>query len=81
MRNLFAGTYYLRLYNPLASQQTVPLAYTIQISPQARGQFHPTTDNDVVCYTSPTTFNINNAGTGLDAVFKDGLFQQYAFNG
>ena len=32
MRNLLAGTYFLRLYNPLAAQQTDPIAYTIQIS-------------------------------------------------
>lgn len=48
MRNLEAGTYYLRVFNPHGSEQTTPLQFAIEVRPPIEGQAHPATDNDVI---------------------------------
>ncbi|MDA1013984.1 MAG: tandem-95 repeat protein, partial [Planctomycetota bacterium] len=48
MRNLKAGTYYLRVFNPHRDEQTTNLDFAIEIKPPIQGQVHPLTDNDVI---------------------------------
>jgi ELWxxDGT repeat protein len=48
LRNLDAGTYYLRVFNPHRDQQTEDLHFAIEIKPPIQGQFHPLPDNDLI---------------------------------
>ncbi|HHM12753.1 MAG TPA: hypothetical protein ENJ16_04310, partial [Planctomycetaceae bacterium] len=48
LRNLTAGTYYLRVFNPHRAEQTDDLTFSIEVKPPALGQFHPLTDRDVL---------------------------------
>ena len=46
--NVKAGTYYLRVVNPIAQSQNEPLSYAILIQAPGRGRSHALTDHDLL---------------------------------
>src|SRR5262249_7096942 len=48
LRNLAAGTYFLRVFNPNAATQTAALPYGIEVRAPLQGATHPDTDRDVL---------------------------------
>ena len=48
LRNRPAGTYYLKVSNPLSATQPVTIPFSIPIDPPALGASHPISDDDVL---------------------------------
>ncbi|MAE67870.1 MAG: hypothetical protein CMJ18_26750, partial [Phycisphaeraceae bacterium] len=48
LRNLAAGTYYLRIFNPHRAEQTSDLEFAIEIKPPIQGAFRSLTDDDLI---------------------------------
>ena len=48
LRTLEAGTFYVRVYNPSATEQTGPLSFTLEAAPPIPGFSQPASDRDVI---------------------------------